>query len=96
MGDMTPDNGVFKRKGSDVWQHRVFIPKDVRDHYGGKSELPAKSLGLPLVAIPGIKLEPGRYRPASGLAGAKRRRDWMLAARSSLEPVADSRAMSAV
>jgi len=45
MGDMTPDKGVFKRKGSDVWQHRVFIPKDVRSHYGGKSELPAKSLG---------------------------------------------------
>jgi hypothetical protein len=45
MADMTPDKGVFKRKGSDVWQHRVFIPKDVRSHYGGKSELPAKSLG---------------------------------------------------
>jgi hypothetical protein len=45
MGDMTPDKGVFKRKGSDVWQHRVFIPKDVRGSYGGKSELPAKSLG---------------------------------------------------
>jgi integrase len=45
MGDMTPDKGVFKRKGSDVWQHRVFIPKDVRKFYGGKSELAAKSLG---------------------------------------------------
>ncbi len=42
---MSPDKGVFKRKGSDVWQHRVFIPKDLRSHYGGKSELPAKSLG---------------------------------------------------
>jgi hypothetical protein len=28
MGEMTPDKGVFKRKGSDVWQHRVYIPKD--------------------------------------------------------------------
>lgn len=28
---MSPDKGVFKRKGSDVWQHRVFIPKDVRN-----------------------------------------------------------------
>lgn len=41
---MAPDKGVFKRKGSDVWQHRVFIPKDVQCHYGGKTEFPAKSL----------------------------------------------------
>ena len=45
MGEMTPDKGVFKRKGSDVWQHRVFIPKDLRAAYGGKADLPAKSLG---------------------------------------------------
>jgi uncharacterized protein DUF6538 len=45
MGEMTPDKGVFKRKGSDVWQHRVFIPKDLRATYGGKADLPAKSLG---------------------------------------------------
>lgn len=42
---MTPDKGVFKRKGSDVWQHRVYIPKDLQPAYGGKSDLPAKSLG---------------------------------------------------
>jgi len=42
---MTPDKGVFKRKGSDVWQHRVYIPKDLQGTYGGKSDLPAKSLG---------------------------------------------------
>ena len=27
---MKPDKGVFKRKGSDVWQHRVYIPKDLQ------------------------------------------------------------------
>ena len=42
---MRPDKGVFRRKDSAVWQHRVFIPKDVRGHYGGKQILPAKSLG---------------------------------------------------
>jgi hypothetical protein len=41
---MTPDKGVFKRKGSDVWQHRVYVPKDLRPLYGGKDALPAKSL----------------------------------------------------
>ena len=45
MGDMTPDKGVFKRKGIDVWQHRVFIPKDLQHLYNGKRDLPAKSLG---------------------------------------------------
>ena len=45
MGEMTPDKGVFKRKGSDVWQHRVYIPKDLQATYGGKPDLPAKSLG---------------------------------------------------
>jgi hypothetical protein len=42
---MTPDKGVFKRKGGDVWQHRVYIPKDLQAAYGGKADLPAKSLG---------------------------------------------------
>lgn len=42
---MTPDKGVFKRKGSAVWQHRVVVPKDVRSFYGDKTELPARSLG---------------------------------------------------
>lgn len=45
MGEMTPDKGVFKRKGSDVWQHRVFIPKDLQPLYRGKAAFPAKSLG---------------------------------------------------
>jgi uncharacterized protein DUF6538 len=45
MGEMTPDKGVFKRKGSDVWQHRVYIPKDLHAAYGGKADLPARSLG---------------------------------------------------
>jgi hypothetical protein len=45
MGDMTPDKGVFKREGSDVWQHRVYIPKDLQHLYNGKRDLPAKSLG---------------------------------------------------
>ena len=44
MGEMTPDKGVFKRKGSGVWQHRVFIPKDLQPLYGGKAAFPAKSL----------------------------------------------------
>jgi integrase len=45
MGDMRPDKGVFKRAGSNVWQHRVHIPVELRAHYSGKSALPAKSLG---------------------------------------------------
>lgn len=52
--------------------------------------------GLPLIAIPGIKLEPDRYRPASGLAGAERRPGRMLVARPYPEPAVDSRARSAV
>ena len=46
--------------------------------------------GLPHITIPGTKLEPGRRRPASGLAEAERRADQMLAARSLLGPAADS------
>ena len=45
--------------------------------------------GLPRITIPGTKLEPGRHRPASGLAEAERRADQMLAARSLLEPAVD-------
>ena len=41
---MKADKGVFKRKGSDVWQHRVYVPKDLQAAYGGKDALPAKSL----------------------------------------------------
>jgi len=42
---MKPDKGVFQRKGSAVWQHRIYIPNDLRSLYGGKDALPAKSLG---------------------------------------------------
>jgi hypothetical protein len=52
--------------------------------------------GLPHIAAPGIRLESGRYRPASGLAGAQRRADEMLAARSSPVPAGDSRARNVV
>lgn len=45
MGNVRPDKGVFKRKGSDVWQHRIFIPADLRERYGDRSVLAAKSLG---------------------------------------------------
>jgi hypothetical protein len=40
-----------------------------------------RGVGLPLGQIPDTKLESGRDRPASGLAGAERRADRMLAAR---------------
>ena len=36
MGEMTTDKGVFKRKGSDVWQHRVYVPEDLQADYSGK------------------------------------------------------------
>lgn len=45
--------------------------------------------GLPLITIPGTKVEPGRHQLASGLAEAERRADRMLAARSLLEPAGD-------
>jgi integrase len=45
MGQVRPDKGVLRRKDSAVWQHRVFVPKDVRAHYGDRQVLPAKSLG---------------------------------------------------
>ena len=50
--------------------------------------------GLPLVAIPGIKLEPGRRWPAAGLAEAERRAARMLAARSFRVPAGGSPARS--
>ena len=52
-------------------------------------------IGLPHVAMPGIKLESGRSWPASGLAGAQRRTEQTLAARSSRVLVGDSRARNA-
>ncbi len=52
--------------------------------------------GLLLVAISGAKLEPGCHRLASGLAGAERRADRRLAARSLLERADDSSGRNAV
>ena len=52
--------------------------------------------GLPHIAAPGIRLESGRCWPASGLAGAQRRAEQTLAARSSRVPAGDSRARNAV
>ena len=52
-------------------------------------------LGLPHEAIPDIRLESGRCWPASGLAGAQRRAEQTLAARSSRVPAGDSRARNA-
>ncbi len=46
--------------------------------------------GLPLRTIPASKLEPGLLQPALGLTEAERRADRTLAARSLLEPAADS------
>ena len=48
--------------------------------------------GLPHKATPGIRLESGRCRPASDLAGEQRRAEQTLAARSSRVPAGDSRA----
>ncbi len=45
METMRPDKGVFKRRGSSLWQHRIFVAKDLRPLYGNKDVLPAKSLG---------------------------------------------------
>lgn len=52
--------------------------------------------GLPLITTPASELESGRVRPVLGLAGAERRADQALAARSLLEPVIGIRVMSAV
>ena len=68
------------------------------DTFAKSPQMPAPRAdmpGLPLGTIPGTKLEPGRRRPASGLAEAERRADRTLAARSPLGPAADSRATSA-
>jgi transposase-like protein len=62
------------------WRHRFLqVPKT----------------GLPLITIPGSKLESGRVQPAFGLAGAERRADQALAARSLLGPAADIAARNA-
>lgn len=45
--------------------------------------------GLPLMTVPGSKLESGRGRPAFGLTEGERRADPALAARSPLALVAD-------
>lgn len=41
---MRPDKGVHKRRDSKVWQHRIFVPADLRHHYKGKAVLGAVSL----------------------------------------------------
>ena len=56
-----------------------------------KAEIAA---GLPRIAIPVSKLEPGTHAPAFELAGAQRRPAQMLAARPFLGPVDDIRVMS--
>jgi len=50
--------------------------------------------GLPLITVPGPKLESDCVRPASGLAEAERKADQALAARSLLERAVDNRARS--
>ena len=55
-----------------------------------------RSPGLPHEAMPGIRLDSGRYWPASGLAGAQRRAEQTLGARSSRVLAGDSRARNAV
>ena len=52
--------------------------------------------GLPHVAVPETRLESGCHWPASGLTGAQRRAEQMLAARSSRVLAGDSRAKNAV
>ncbi len=68
-------------------------------HRKHDDRLPVSALddvrGLPLITIPGSKLEPGRVQPAFGLAGAERRADQALAARSLLGPAADIAARNA-
>ena len=41
---MRTDKGVHKRRGSKLWQHRIFVPADLRHHYKGKAVLGAVSL----------------------------------------------------
>jgi hypothetical protein len=74
---------------------RSYLRKLVAPEWCSTIRSGAGRTGLPLVAIPGIKLESGRHRPASDLAGAQRRRDRMLTARSSPGPVVDSRETNA-
>jgi hypothetical protein len=42
--NVRPDKGVHKRRHSNLWQHRIFVPADLRQHYKGKAVLGAVSL----------------------------------------------------
>ena len=55
---------------------RSLIRGDLRRHSMERA-LERAFLGLPHIAAPGIRLESGRYWPASGLAGAQRRAEQM-------------------
>jgi TolB-like protein/DNA-binding winged helix-turn-helix (wHTH) protein len=93
LGNRVRVNGqlIDVESGGHIWADK--FERDISDLLALSEEV--SLCGLPPVAIPGNKLESGRHRPASGLAGAERRRDRMLAARSSPGPVVDSRETSA-
>lgn len=83
-------------------QSREGIQRDLkwRAWFGVSTVLSAgtdkyENLALPLIAIPGIKLDSGRSWPASGLAEAERRPVQTLAARSSLARADGSQARNA-
>jgi hypothetical protein len=73
--------------------------KSSNDGVGETLEVLAPALagpsGLPREAMPDIRLESGRYWPAPDLAGAQRRAEQTLAARSSRVPAGDSQARNA-
>ena len=63
--------------------------------YAGPAIVLSFVLGLPLEAVPVLKLESGRARPAHRLSGAQRRAGHGLAARSLRARAVGNRAMSA-
>ena len=102
MGSIQSFEGVsveIKPDGSvgSVVDHYPYWPTESRQHTFPLREFLPDSIesGLPLITIPGSKLEPGRVQPAFGLAGAERRADQALAARSLLGPAADIAARNA-
>jgi hypothetical protein len=44
MGNVRTDKGAHKRRSSKHWQHRIFVPADLRHHYKGKAVLAAVTL----------------------------------------------------
>ncbi len=80
---------------SETWKRGLIMLAFMFAFGAGQSILYLIAIGLPHIAIPGTKLEPGRHRPASGLAEAERRADRTLAARSLREPAADIAATNA-